>query len=491
MKGEIVSFREFTAGMISSVNDAMMPPNALRLALNCVTDEAYGNLYGNIVSRPGYTQKGNVTEESPIKGFGRWEDPSTNVSYLVRAITHASDNKVHMEYLSSDDEWIEIGDLTPATFNSDGQYRFTAFLGLLWVVNGVDPVHVWDGDPTHNWNSTNINTSNAPMGYLIENFQDRLCIVNESTIYPSSLPIIPNVIGDPYTIEWSPEEDAIPINPDDNDHITAVANSGGVLAIWKRKNMYTWNGDATQSDKLINAGTFSQECVQVVDSVAYFFGVMNGELGFYAFRGGIPENMSRTIKKEVLAIPEDNYSNVRSIAEGDAVIWYVGEVEIDGREYQHAAFRLCTSKGTWAIFDLNDDMTASIIHFDGKKDRQYFGTSEGKVMEWGAGLNDNGSPIEVIARLRRDDMGVRRVEKRLYGIDVSCEASSEMSMQYRENRNAIWEDAGHLATPDMQYDNLDIHCKELEIQFHGMLSSSKFELFGIDIINWEIDPPTP
>lgn len=496
MKGDMIPKRDHSMGMVTAVNDALMPNNALRLLLNCYTDEAYGNQYGNIMSRYGYGQIGSATYAKPILGMGNWIDAVSDTSYLVRMVNDNSNTNAHTEYYDSVNGWTEIGNPDPTEFTQGKKTRFTTFLNLLFAVNGSDPARVWDGNPNNPWSTTNTNIVGAPAGSLIVNFQDRLHIAGlasePSGIYSSSI-----VGGDPFTISWDTTDEAniLPVNPDDNDRITALANNGGVMGIWKRSRMYTWNGSATQSDELIQVGTPSQECVVTIDGISYFFGIKGKTVSVYQFKGEPPLDVGKPIKQFFDAIDPTMYdkTNPRICAwqDDDAVCWFVGDVTVDGREYVNAYYRLCISKGTWSIGTLNDAITCAAPWYDGTANQVVLGTSLGKTHQWATGYSDDGAAIEVIARGPRDDMGFRLIEKTINAVNVLGEATQNISFQTRIDRFSNFDDWGSLDVPDKNFTELEIIGQEIEVQFAGMLKTERMQLAGYELVDWYMDPPTP
>ena len=267
----------------------------------------------------------------------------------------------------------------------DKKTRFATFLDYVFYVNGADVMGSSTDPLTPTWGTTNCAATITPTYIAV--FSDRVYAANGassnySRLWFSSLPS--------GTISWTTASDYVDINPDDGDEITGLENNGNRLLIFKNRSLYRWSYGQVEPDRLIGAGTSSQESVKTNFDLGITF--FSNPRGVYAYTGGRPKNISRKIQKYVDAVSD--WTNVFAEVDDDHYYLAVGDITVEGRTFTNAMFVYTISLDAWVIYT-----TSEAVKFMGRfiatapVEKIYFGNDDGDTFLWNNGTNDNSSAI--------------------------------------------------------------------------------------------------
>ena len=405
-------YRDWQNGVNDSVSNFLLPDNYLRRCINGNTDESDDNLLGHIQQRKGYTALGNQLQSGKnILGLANFVDKTTSPVRLITTVNNPGDTQSLTYYLNGS-TWEQIGPV-PTNWTASLKMRFDTFLDYVFTTNGTDTVRTWNGDTTTNWGTTE--ATSAQTGTLIKNFFDRMNVGGNST-YPSRLyySTQPNSTNN---ITWSGSY--IDFNPDDNDQMTALESTGGLLLVFKRRGLFTWDGLQTTPDKMIDYGTPSQETVQSVRGNTYFVSEVKGSWAIMQYAGDYPQEISRPIRKWISASGTTGLGNFGSFQDEDHVYFSVGDTTYEGVSYANICHRYCISKGTLTTYSLADKPLVYAPRVDSNNARTVvFGDDNGYVHTWGSGNTDNGTAISTMIRTKELEFGSRYLYKTINAFAV-------------------------------------------------------------------------
>jgi len=476
----LLQLREWSAGVATSLGDNLMPDNALRLLINAQTDEGYGNLMGNIMSTPGYSHLGNVfADGKKILGLTNFVAADNSFSWLVRAVNLDDDTFAKLEYYdTATQQWIEIG-TNPIQLTANKKVRFTTFLNYLFFSNGSDSPKSWNGTTTTNWGTTHL--IDAPTGSIIFNAFDKLHIFTGTTNYYSTIPSAG-------TITWNIATQFIQFNPDDNDQISAVALTGGIMSIMKQRAKYSWNGSSSQSDRVIDIGCTSQETVETIQGVTYYHGTTYTTSGIYEDKGEFPVNISKPIQQVLDAIPQANYKDMASWKDDDHYHLFLGgDVVIYGLTFQNLVASYSVSKGSWSFKSIAHKPTVSCEYVTVSSNEQtgynvVFGDQTTKVHQWLLGNDFDGENINVIIRTKKiNPIGTEANIKTINRLLFYAEEPQGAIVKARVD-SGKWMTIATLKKPIEEMPSLSLKGRFIEFEITLVLNQQRFSFEGIDIV---------
>ena len=350
--------------------------------------------------------------------------------------------------------------------------RFRNFLDCAVRVNGTDTMKFYNGSA---WLTTGnpINPQQATSGSLIEVFGDRMFLAGASLfpdrLYGSSLP---SVTGN---IQWTTSVSIIDkigsngyyidINPEDGQNITAIERNLTKLLVFKERSMYTWDGQSTQADLIVDVGSISQEAIVTVHNITFFMGRSKKNLGIYAYTGSYPKLISRRIKKWIDKINQTDLSVIKAGADEDNVYFYIGNITFsDDDIYQDRTFEniwlvYTISQDSWKVYDNLHSKAFGYVMSSGQE-LLVFGDNDGKIFEIGQGTTDDSgnakTPIALEVITREEHFNTPESKIALHRIDVLSRKGYETNVKYRYDRRDDWKSLGEL---DGRITSLD--CPEL------------------------------
>lgn len=364
----------------------------------------------------------------------------------------------------------------------DKKTRFANFIDKVFRVNGSDVMS--ETADLANWNTTNCPSTITPS--LIETYQDRIFVAGDATL-PDRLQASSTVNLAGTGVTWSTTTNIIDtygsngfyqdINPEDGDQIRALKRSGALLLIFKDRNLYTWNGNSTEPDVLVDVGTPSQECVVNVHNLTFFIGKSKKFFGIYVFSGSYPKLISRKIKKWTDAITQTSadIGNMCIGADDTNVYAYVGTITFTNDE----VYGTRTFTDTWLVYNMPQDawtiytgLPARVFNnlVESSSEKLYFGNSDGKIFEVGSGQTDDSgdsqTPIEFEVIGKPDSLGDPTSTKTLQSVMVASEKAQGTSVKYRYDTSNDWQDLG---TPEGKFCWIDAPQKNAKERFGNTL----------------------
>lgn len=368
--GEI-NMLDFSTGLIlsSQVNDPIFPNNAVTEAINVDFFKV-----GSVTVRKGITKLSTtVLGSTNVDGLTVFTSNSATLNYPVVAVGSA-------RYYFSGSGWNTIsGSFTPGS-----KARFVTFGNRLFTVNGTESMKSWDGSGS--WEATNCVTGITPK--FIESFKSRIYVAGDAT-EPDKL-FFSTVISSG-SVSWTTGTNFVNVNPSDNaGNITALKKCSAYLLIFKNYAMYRWDGSATQPDLLVDIGTPSQESVQLVKGICYFF----SPYGIFRTDGGYPEWISKPVQDFIDAVPLANWAKTAAYSDDKYYECFIGDVTVSGVSYTNVSLRIDTTNQTWTVrsyaktfraFDRFYSSTYGAINIGG--------SSDGSVYLMNNGNSDDGAVI--------------------------------------------------------------------------------------------------
>src|SRR3990167_8681534 len=216
--------RDFSAGMITNINEFLRPQNAVRLGLNVDFDEEIGSA----VSRLGTgIIESQLVDGNSILGLHDFRD-SVGTNHALLAAINASGGATSVVY--------KVGTGTIRTgLTASKKMRFLTFLDSVLMLNGADAEASYDGTTVITtggaFDLANIPSSNT-VSLGIE-FLDRVYVAGDTAepdrLYYSSTP-------SSGAISWSSGNGQVDIEPENGaGGITALSKVPGYLLIFKAR----------------------------------------------------------------------------------------------------------------------------------------------------------------------------------------------------------------------------------------------------------------
>lgn len=169
------NINRFANGVVSAVTALSQPTASVPHAINFLFDEELDAA----VLRKGLTEIGSGTQSNPILGMHNHR--GTNNFALV-AVSNGSNTII---YKSTGGAW--SSSLTGDT--DDLETDFVQFLDTTVRVNRTDAVKATTDATTWATTGTNLDVGNFPNGSIVKVYKQRMMVVNNSTVYQSSIPL--------------------------------------------------------------------------------------------------------------------------------------------------------------------------------------------------------------------------------------------------------------------------------------------------------------
>jgi hypothetical protein len=135
------------------------------------------------------------------------------------------------------------------------------------------------------------------------------------------------------------------------------------MLIFKENATYRWDGNAIDTEPLIDVGTTSHDSIQTVHGITFFA----NRKGVYAYTKGQPKLISRKVRKWWDAITETKYATLVAGVDEDHYCVAIGDVTVDGIAYSNVELVYNIPLNAWTVNALPSSLTA-IIHYATVKD---------------------------------------------------------------------------------------------------------------------------
>ncbi len=367
---------DFSAGMITDINETIRPQNSVALGLNVDFDSELGAA----VTRLGtFIVGGQMVAGNSVLGLHNYTTPA-GTSKLFSAINDTDDLTAVI--------YDEAGDVVVTGLTHSRKVRFLTYLGSMIAINGVDAERAWNGSA---WVTTGgaFDLANVPGSNtcsLVAEFLDRVYVAGDSTepdrLYYSNVAASGAVAwtgGDAANVDIEAE--------DGGGGITALSKVPGYLLIFKKRSLHRWNFDTTFPESLVQIGTPSQESVISQAGICGFFSASSRDIkGFYVTNGGRPVPIShlrtKNIARWVEAIPNTFYSLVAGWGDENHFYWSVGDLTVDGVLYRNVVFRWSIKTGEWCVRTYPTRFTVGTQYLNGEGETVLVaGDTDGCVIE--------------------------------------------------------------------------------------------------------------
>lgn len=337
-------YKNYSEGMITNINENIMPPGSVALALNGQFDIELGSF----VTRLGTQLVGSqVQDNKTCLGLHNFRDSDGSNHALIAFFNNSGDTQSVGTKIGTG----SITDLTTQTASK--KHRMLTFLDAVLIVNGTDAPKSYDGNIVIT-DGGSFDLTNIPFvePSLCIEWLDRVYLAgdtaNPDRVYYSSTPSVGTiswVSGNGY-IDFEPEEGA--------GGIKGFAKVAGFLLVFKERSMKRWNFDSAFPETLMDIGAPNQECIISKGGICAFYSNSNKDAkGFYVTNGGKPTAISHdrpnNIKKWVDAIPQSASADIAGIGTSRAFLWSVGDLTVDGRTYSNVVFYYNYILDQWSV----------------------------------------------------------------------------------------------------------------------------------------------
>jgi hypothetical protein len=339
--------KDFSAGMVTNINENIIPRNAVALGLNGDFD----NELGSFVSRLGTGIVGaQLVDGMTVLGLHQFLDHVTPANNKLFAAINASGGATSVIYD------VIAGTTSVTGLTASKKVRFLAYLGSLLALNGTDTERSYT--PAGGWVTTGgaFDLANFPGSNkcnIVLEFLDRVYAAGD-TVEPDRLYY--SSVQTSGAVSWTSGNGFIDIEPEDGGGaISALGKVPGFLIIFKERSMKRFNLDSgADPESLVDIGTPSQESVISKAGLCAFFSASSRETqGFYITNGARPVPIShlraKNIQKWVQAIPQSFHANVNGWGTENHFYWSIGDVTVDGTAYTNVVLRWSVKTGEWAV----------------------------------------------------------------------------------------------------------------------------------------------
>lgn len=383
-------YRDISGGMMSAIDDSLMPDNACRLSLGFRYQYV-----GKATQRNGYAKLGGTVELNKtcdgITGFVNSAQTRFRVVAAYNGTNYAFDGST----------WTNIG----GGMSAGTRVRYANLLDYVFRVGGGLATKSWNGDTATSFGNDHL--TGAPQGSLILSFKSKLLIAGNSSL-PDRLyfSTVPTLAGE---ITWDQSLQYLDVNPTDGDYITALAKTGTQALVFKRNFIYRWNGTSTDAEPMINVGAITQEVVANVNGTVYFF----NPRGVFSTDGGIPVEVSRPIKDFIDAIPAANYPSMCSYSDGERYGLFCGTVTVGTRTFTNLVLEYDTNTQIWQPHVFADTFTCFANARLASGADYLAGAKTTNVETMFTGNDDDGKPIVFERETKRFDFDSRSSTKEI------------------------------------------------------------------------------
>lgn len=337
-------YKNYSEGMVTNLNENVMPPGTVALALNGQFDIELGSF----VTRLGTLLIGSqVQDNKTCLGLHNFRDSDGSNHALIAFFNNSGDTQSVGTKVGTG----SITGLTTQTANK--KHRMLTYLDSVLIVNGTDAPASYNGATVIVTGGV-FDLANIPFAEpsLAIEWLDRIYLAgdtaNPDRVYYSSTPsagAISWVSGNGY-IDFEPEEGA--------GGIKGFAKVAGFLLVFKERSMKRWNFDSAFPETLMDIGAPNQESIISKGGICAFYSNSNKDAkGFYVTNGGKPTAISHdranNIKKWVDAIPQSAAADVAGIGTSRAFLWSVGNLTVDDRTYSNVVFYYNYILDQWSV----------------------------------------------------------------------------------------------------------------------------------------------
>lgn len=223
----------YSGGMVDS-----RQPDRLAEDEAVLVQNAYIDVRGKLVKRNGILLTGDDTGSTAITGLKAWKE-NDGTKWLVRS------TGVNLQYLNST-TW----DNLDTGFTTGLETNFAIANNKLYITNGTENIHSWDGTSvTTNSSLTDLGAS-IPSGKYLIWWKNYMFLAGATALSGTSYPsrVWFSNLGDPDT--WTTGTDYFDVNLSDGQPITGIGVLEDYLVIFKEKSIWVMTGDSPADWKI-------------------------------------------------------------------------------------------------------------------------------------------------------------------------------------------------------------------------------------------------
>lgn len=416
---------DFISGMVTDVNDTIVPDNSVALGVNLDFDI----VLGAAVSRLGTMIVGaQLVDNKNILGLHQHIDSVTPANNLLLAAVNVANNATATIKNVTSGADVVTG-LTAST-----KVRFLTYGGATLAINGVDAERSYT--QAGGWITTggvfdlgDLPGSNSCQ--LAIEFLDRIYAAGDSA-EPSRLHYSGLFNGS--ECAWTGEY--VDIEAEDaGGAITALSKVPGYILIFKERSLHRWNFSSAFPESLVQVGTPSQESVVMSGGLVFFYSNSSDDArGFYVTNGGRPQCISqdttRTVKRFIDAIASANEADICATATDRTVMWSVGNLTVDGETYTNVVFKYNRILNQWSIRTYPTRHMVYANYIVSSVNTRVAGDNDGTVyrIDVPSTYADNGTKIDWKMRTQNDTFGTNRLKTILKNVYVRGENLNGMKV---------------------------------------------------------------
>lgn len=541
---EPIIMDDFSGGVIRCVSPYKQPTNSVKNSVNFIFDEKVGEA----TLRKGTSMVGSqIVDNKPVLGLANFRDNGANHA-LLAVVSDGTNNDVYAgttwtKSLQDDTKdlktrFCQFLDSIVRVNGTDGAKSFngTAWVttagvfdlanfpaSVKYVANYKDRVHAIGDDGilysssvpryflSYDGQSANFNvgavltggTSGAKAIILRDSDSGTTgtleltsvigTFVNDETITDNgSTPGSAAVNGTgAYQLSWRNGYITTPIDPDNGSKgkATGLGVIGGLLLIFFERAIYTWNGKATEADRIVDIGCSSQESVVNCQSFLFF---ANND-GLYVTQGGYPQKISRFVQDYFDGMSSANYQNIACGSDGKHIFCSLGDVTINGKTITSAVLRYTVQSQEWAVLSYPTQPRVFSSYISTNDVQLLYGDNDGNVIQIDStAVNDSYAATSAnidyeidFYDIFRPLRGAKKVIKDR--VIVNSENSSGACLYYktdkRENREESFKMLGEIDTTSKEIKISSIPFKVLNLRIAGISSKGRLALQSLEITN--------
>jgi len=226
---------------------------------------------------------------------------------------------------------------------TDTKTRFVTFLDYVFRLNDQLVVSsATNPAPTAGWSTTNCPGTITPSIGIV--YKDKMYLTGDST-KPNYLYFSSKIEPTDTTITWDVTNNYIPVDPENGDVITGLAINNNVMLVFKKDATYRWDGNAIDTEPVIDVGTTCHDSIQTVHGITFFA----NKDGVYAYTKGQPKLISRKIQRWWDAIAESQLTDLPAGVDKDHYYISIGSVTIDGITHSNVELVYNIPLNAWTV----------------------------------------------------------------------------------------------------------------------------------------------
>lgn len=459
------SLRDTSAGIIQKVDEGIVPPNSVYMAMNLLFDETLGRG----VVRGGTTQLGSQIVDG-ASCLGLYQHITSAGTKVPLAVFNASGDatSVLSKYTSSSWSNAKTG------LTASAKARFTTFLDTTAMINGTDTISSADGS---SWVTTggNLDVGNMPAGLVIEEFLDKVYIAgvsgNLDRLSYSSTP----TAG---AVSWTSGNGNIDVEPEEGaGAISGLSKVPGYLLVFKERSMKRWDTYSTYPESLVTIGAPSQEAIVRTKQSCFYY----NRRGIYETTGGYPRKISRPIQAIIEAIPSSYYPRVAGHGDGERVFFSIGDITIGDLSLTNCVIVYTIDSQHCTLLSFPNEYKRWANFVDSNGDEIILaGDDDGnvwKVLDGTTGDGANDDPIEFLLQYNAQEFGSRGRRDSISKIVVYSKDVRNGALHCKINGEGSFKQVGKI-NENIKEVITELRGNYFEFRIQGRSQSA--EIIGID-----------